>query len=53
MFLGHKNIQTTIDAYCESEQPAAYEYYDDNVLKLRKRGRDGSVGTTKPKKKGD
>ena len=25
VFLGHKNIQTTINAYCESEQPAAFE----------------------------
>jgi hypothetical protein len=52
VFLGHKNIQTTINAYCESEQPAAFELYDEHVVKLRQRSRDKKSGTTKPKKKG-
>jgi integrase len=52
VFLGHKNIQTTIDAYCESEQPAAFERYDQHVLKLRRRRRDGESDSAKPKPKG-
>jgi integrase len=51
VFLGHKNIQTTINAYCESEQPAAFERYDEHVLKLRGRGRDASSDSANPKKK--
>jgi integrase len=52
VLLGHRNIQTTINAYCESEQPAAYERYDEHVLGLRKRCRDGSSSSAKPKEKG-
>jgi hypothetical protein len=51
VFLGHKNIQTTIDIYCESEQPAAFARYDEHVLKLRGQNRDGKSDSAEPKKK--
>ncbi|HEX3664824.1 MAG TPA: site-specific integrase [Rhizomicrobium sp.] len=51
-FLGHKDIRTTMRIYCEFMQPAAFERYDEHVLKLRQASRDGQSGDTKPPKRG-
>lgn len=50
ILLGHQDIRTTVTFYCGLERDAAIRHYDQEVLKLHTRLKDGPAGKRAPRK---